>query len=221
MISMIITCYWVNPTLIDTTIDCLNSLNDTTDSEPEEVLIIDDGSPIEFEFTDNTDFIQQFRTISRENNGGYAAAVNTGLYYAKGDPIIVCNNDIKFIQPNWLKHLTQPLKEGYDISSIRTTDSDGWATEDAYEIDAKFGSIWAMKRKVYQALGGLDEGFGKGYFEDLDYHERAKQAGFKVVKNHAGIVEHQGKATFKEIDPEDKTYSIAKTRFIRKHGKLW
>ncbi|NBW15943.1 MAG: hypothetical protein EBR82_48965, partial [Caulobacteraceae bacterium] len=118
----------------------------------------------------------------------------------------------------WLAHITKPLEEGYDISSICTTDSDGWETEDVITEGNKFGSLWAMKREVYEKLGGLDEGFGKGYFEDLDYHRRAEQAELRIGKNHAGLAHHEGKHTFKEIDPIDLHFYEARDKFIAKWG---
>lgn len=220
MISIIIPCYWATTDLIETTIKCINSLNDTTDKEPSECLIIDDASPHELELIDTTDWAQRFEVISRNRNGGYAAAVNTGLFYSKGDPIIICNNDIEFIQPDWLNHLLIPL-ENYDICSIRTSDTDGYLTKNRLEEGAKFGSIWAMRRKVYETIGGLSEEFGRGYFEDLDYQRRAEDAGFKVIKNHAGLVEHTGKATFKEVDPSDDAFIEARKLFIKKWGGVW
>lgn len=218
-LSMVIPCYFENDMLIEMTIRCLNSLNNTTDDEPSEVLVIDDGSPLELE--DDTNFVQEIKVLRREANGGYAGAVNMGLFHATGDVIIVCNNDVVFIQPDWLKHLLKPLQEGYDISSIRTSDSDGWTTDDKITEGDKFGSIWAMKREVYETIGGLDESFGKGYFEDLDYQKSAEDAGFKVGKNHAGLVEHIGKATFSVTDPADTAYKKAMEKFKEKHGKIW
>lgn len=209
-ISVIIPAYWANNELLDMTTKCLKSL------EPaglDEVLLVDDGSPIQAKLGYHT------TNIRREENGGYAAAVNTGLAQAIGEILIVANNDLEFVDPHWLHHLTQPLKKGYDISSIRTTDSDGWETRDFLEEGAKFGSLWAMKREVYSTIGGLDETYGKGYFEDLDYLRRAEEAGFKVVKNHNGLVEHKGKATFKVVDPKDTAYHESMGKFIQKWGK--
>jgi GT2 family glycosyltransferase len=153
-------------------------------------------------------------------NGSYAVNVNNGLKAATGDYLVIMNNDIELIQPDWLDHLLKPLKEGYDISSIRTTEPDGWTTEDRYEEDAKFGSIWAMTRDTYETLGPLDESFGN-YFEDLDFHQRAKDAGLKIVKNHAGLVEHKGKATIKLVDPTDQNYLKARELFRNKWGRVW
>lgn len=156
-----------------------------------------------------------------DDNGGFAETVNKGLSIADGKYIIVCNNDVEFIQPDWLDHLLGPLKNGYDICSIKTSDNDGYLTEDRLEEGAKFGSLWAMRREVYDAIGPMEESFGKGYFEDLDFHKRAEDAGFKVVKNHAGLVDHIGKATFKEVDPNDEIYEAAKLKFKEKWGRVW
>jgi GT2 family glycosyltransferase len=210
-VSLIIPCYWANQELIDSTERCLASLDDPY----LQLIIVDDGSPLRHKPSKFDEFI-----VSNKNLG-YARAVNRGLDAANGKYIIICNNDIEFIQTDWLTHLLTPLENGYDISSIRTTDSDGWLTEDRLEENAKFGSIWAMKREVYDTIGELDTGFGKGYFEDLDYHKRAEDAGFKVVKNHAGLVQHQGKATFSDIDPDDKQYVSAMKLFRKKWGRVW
>lgn len=153
-------------------------------------------------------------------NDSYSVNVNNGLRASTGDYLVICNNDIEFIQPDWLEHLLEPLEKGYDISSIRTSDSDGYLVEDRLEENAKFGSIWAMTRRTYEILGDLDVSFGN-YFEDLDYHQRAKEAGLKVVKNHAGLVEHKGKGTFSKVDPKDTNYLLARELFKQKWREVW
>jgi len=189
-VSVIIPCLWTDQKYIDMTFKCVKSMGDIG-----EVLIVADQK-------------------------SFAKNVNVGLKAATGDILIICNNDIEFIQPDWLDHLLKPLDYGYDISSIRTTDSDGWQTEDKITEADKFGSLWAMKRSVYETVGLLDESFGN-YFEDLDYQKRAEDAGFKVAKNHAGLVEHIGKATFSEVDTSDTAYQLAMERFKEKWGKVW
>lgn len=217
-ITIVIPCYWANDELIETTLTCINSVNDTCDVE--EVLLIDDGSPEKLILEDNTDFRQRFTIITRENNGGYAAAVNTGLFYATGDIIIISNNDVEFIDPKWLYHLLKPLEEGFDISSIRTTDSDGWETEERIEEDAYFGSIWAIRRHVYDSIGGLNETFRKGTFEDKDYYNRAKAAGFRIAKNHAGLVQHAGRATNKVVFPNFEDFEEGKGIYKSIYGRI-
>lgn len=214
---MIIPCYWANHDLVEMTLKCIKSFDQF--DKPESWLLVDDGSPIRLEE-------EHWAVVERNKNGGYAAAVNSGLEVASSaltpfDVYIICNNDMVFMQPDWYSHLLEPLKQGYDISSIRTTDSDGWETEDKITEGDKFGSLWAMKRKVYETIGGLDESFGKGYFEDLDFKKRAEDSGFRIGKNHAGLVEHLGKGTFSRIDPDDGAYHKAMVRFKEKWGKVW
>lgn len=206
--SIIIPVYLVGLHLLGMTERCLDSLK--ASKYKGEVIIVDDGSPMALK--------TKYKVVERKTNGGYAAAVNTGLQEATGDILIISNNDIEFVQHDWLDHLLKPFEWGFDISCIRTSDSDGWLTDNRLEENAKFGSIWAMKREVYEKLGGLDETFGKGYFEDLDYRRRAINAGFKIAKNHAGVVEHFGKSTFREVDPADDHYRNGLIHYQKKWG---
>lgn len=208
-VSVVIPVYLLNQELMDTTYECLESLYGTTGVD--EVIVVDDGSPLKIDGT-------WFTVVEREKNGGFAAAVNSGLSKASGDAIIVCNNDVTFIQPDWLKHVLDPLENGYGIVSLRTTDADGWDVEDRLEDNAKFGSFWAITREALEAIGYLDERFGHGTFEDLDYWHRAQDAKVKICKNHAGIVEHHGKKTFKVIDPEDMLYGRNMFKYKEKWG---
>lgn len=208
--SIIIPCYFLNQELIDTTVACVSSLSF---GKPDEVIIVDDGSPLSAPELTAHPFADQF--IQRDVNGGYAKAVNSGLSAARGEVLIVSNNDIYFT-PGWMEAIMLPLKAGADISSIRTSDN-GYELEDKVTQGDKFGSLWAMKREVYDKLGGLSEEFGRGYAEDLDYRRRALNEGFTVAKNHGHLVEHEAKATFKQVDPEDTSYRKA----LRIYKKKW
>jgi len=208
-VSIIVPCYWLNEDLLLMTQRCLESILVGEHLEVE-LIVVDDGSPLKAELGDAIQIVLP-------ENQGYAAAVNAGLDAANGEYLVISNNDIVFIQPDWLEQLLKPLKEGAGISTIRTTEPDGWQTEDKYEENAKFGSLWAMTRATYEALGPLDERFGKGYGEDLDYWHRARNAGIRIVKNHNGLAEHLGKATFKVTDPKDSAFN----RFLIEYHKKW
>jgi GT2 family glycosyltransferase len=58
------------------------------------------------------------------------------------------------------------------------------------------GFCLLMKRAVFDAIGGLDERFGLGFFDDDDLAERARRAGFASAVAHDLFVHHFGSRTF-------------------------
>src|SRR5208337_2896469 len=53
-----------------------------------------------------------------------------------------------------------------------------------------------MKRTGYEAIGGLDEQLGLGFFDDDDLAERAHRAGFELAVAHDLFIHHFGSRTF-------------------------
>lgn len=206
--SIVIPCYWANQRLIDLTSNCIDSIGQYTTDYDYEIILVDDASPLKMDGT----------YLTLPNNLGYAGAVNAGVERAKGDVYVILNNDTE-VCPLWLESLTEPLKRGYDIMSIRTSDEHtGFNTEERVSDNDKFGSCWAIKSTVWHDLGGLDTRFGKGYFEDLDFYRRAREKGFKIGKNHEAVILHYGKQTFKDIDPEDTEYFKSLKLYEQKHN---
>ncbi len=58
------------------------------------------------------------------------------------------------------------------------------------------GFCLLMTRAVYEAIGGLDERFGLGLFDDDDLAVRARWAGFALAVAHDLFVHHFGSRTF-------------------------
>ena len=87
--------------------ECLDSLKDQTYSHFETILV-DNGS------TDGSaDFVQQrygdfVRTIRNEINLGFAGGNNVGIRNAKGDYIVLLNNDT-WADPHWLEELVKAI----------------------------------------------------------------------------------------------------------------
>jgi glycosyltransferase involved in cell wall biosynthesis len=81
------------------------------------------------------------------------------------------------------------------------------------------GFCLLMKRAVYDAIGGLDERFGLGFFDDDDLAERARRAGFELAVAHDLFVHHFGSRSFvgNGIDSERLLNENA-ARFAAKWG---
>ncbi len=82
------------------------------------------------------------------------------------------------------------------------------------------GFCLLMKRAVYEAIGGLDERFALGFFDDDDLAIRARQAGFELAVAHDLFVHHFGGRTFagNGIDTE-RLLSENQQRFAAKWGR--
>jgi len=159
--------------------------------------------------------IEDLQLILIADNAPYTVNVNSGLKAATGDILIIGNNDITFPE-KWLTELVQPLNNGYDVATCWTSDQK-YILEDKIEDNAKFGSLFAMKRQVYEIVGDFDEQF-KGYFADDDYRQRILAQGLTIGKNCNFVVDHIAKATYTLTDPEDEEFKKAKLLYEIKHG---
>ena len=213
-VSLIIPCYWYNAELEFMTVRCLKSIRDM-DNRIEKILV-NDGSPSMGRVSDlhvaYSDLINQ--RIDRPVNGGYSAAVNSGLEIAEGDIIIVGNNDLEFPR-KWLSGLLCVLDE-YDLATCWTSDQD-YVIKPEITEGGKFGSIFAMKRQILDTIGGFDEELS--YFADDDYKKRLTDAGFKIGFNNSLVINHQAKATYSKVDPDDAIYERCKLIYQAKHGE--
>ncbi len=81
------------------------------------------------------------------------------------------------------------------------------------------GFCLLMKREVYEAIGGLDEQFGLGLFDDDDLAIRAREAGFELAVAHDLFIHHFGGRTFagNRVD-RAKLFSENERRFAAKWG---
>ena len=208
--SLVITTYHRDEAMARLTDDCLKSLKY---GRPDEVIVVDDASPYHVEY------VGVDRYVWRERNGGFPECANSGFEVAKGDIIILSNNDLCYTR-GWLEAILKPLEQGFDISSVRMSDGDGYKTEEVITEDDWFGSLWAMRREVYDTIGGFDERFKGGTFEDKDYWVRARDAGFRIGKNHAVVVNHVGRATMDKLYPEQQDFKANAKRFKEKYGYI-
>ncbi|MBI1349395.1 glycosyltransferase [bacterium] len=196
---------------------CLESLRFRTD-EPYELIVVDNGS------TDGTvDYLRgqaDLRLIENAENRGFPAAVNQGLAIAQGQQLLLLNNDT-IVTTGWLRRLLDALHRDPQVGLVGPVSNqvsgpqqitvpyrdlaslDGFAWEwgqqhagQLQELERLVGFCLLFRREVLEQIGGLDERFGIGNFEDDDYCRRARLAGFRTVVAVDSFVHHFGGRTF-------------------------
>lgn len=197
--------------------ECVDSLRLRTD-EPYELIFVDNAS------TDGTrEYLQSLpgaHVILNSENRGFPAAVNQGLNVARGDTLLLLNNDT-VATTGWLGRMLdvfdrephvglvgpcsnrisgeQQVQVTYqDLASL-----DGFAwdwgrrhAEVIEDTDRLVGFCLLIRRELMDQIGQLDERFGIGCFEDDDYCRRALQAGYRCVIARDSFVHHFGSRSF-------------------------
>lgn len=93
---------------------------------------------------------------------GYAKPINKGLALAKGDFILVMNDDV-ILSEGQIRDLCDP--EAVTSPRINGIEKSFW------------GCVFCIPRWVYEKVGGLWEGYEISYFDDDDYLNTLRQAG--------------------------------------------
>jgi len=215
---------------IELTRACLESLDEHSQYEPLEIIVVDnassDGTPVFLsEWVANG---QNRRLILNDDNRGFAAANNQGLAVANGEYLVLLNNDT-YVTPGWIRTLVRYLQRDKTIGLIGpvTNNIGNEAKIDiAYEgmgemrlksaaytrrrigqtnplRTAAFFCVM-MPRTTYERVGTLDEAFGRGFFEDDDYCRRVEQIGLRVVCAEDVFIHHQLSASFDKLKQQDR-----------------
>lgn len=152
---------------------------------------------------------------------GFPAAVNRGLDAARGDYLVLLNNDA-VVCDAWLDQLVAladsdpqiglcgPMSNYASppqlVEGVPYRDLDGmhrfaaeWRAQHRgrwFTASKLSGFCLLIKRAVLDAVGGLDERFGLGFFDDDDLAVRARAAGFALAVAADCFVHHFGSRTF-------------------------
>lgn len=168
---------------------CIESIFKYTNMTDVELIISANGC------TDNTkEYLkhlkERFTSIGFENHFkyawsdsalGYPKAINSGIKMSTTDKIILLNNDTILLDQeknNWLTLLENPflLKKKCGISGPLISHSP--------EADRNFAIFFCVMvdRKVFDAIGLLNEEYGIGGGEDIEFCIEAENVGFEVVE---------------------------------------
>lgn len=224
--------------------NCLQSVFNT-DYSKLEVIVLDNGS------TDGSVSLikQKFSNvvlIENKSNLGYCEGNNMAVKRAKGDIIILLNNDT-LVDKNWVKEIVAVSNDphvgiigckllfvgtsiiqslGYSstvigyFKNLRLLELDNKKEViPIKEVDYVSGAALAIKRSLIQKIGLFDPMFF-AYFEDVDLCYRVKKNGYNVVVAPEAIVQHIGSCSWSTYAFK-RIYANEKNRllFIIKHYK--
>lgn len=207
---------------------CLQSIRGFTAYPNYEVVFVDnaseDGTKEWLTKLAATD--PEVRVIFNETNAGFATANNQAFEGASGEVFCLLNNDT-VVTPGWLWELVRAVAEQPDVglagpstngaaneafveAGYRTLgELPQWSEEFTWSHDGKRMSIpmlalfcAALRRRVWEEMGGLDERFGTGMFEDDDFSRRLRYAGYEVHCLQSAYVHHFQQATFRDMDTD-------------------
>lgn len=202
---------------------CLQSIEKFT-PQPHELILVDNGSndgTLDYLRKYANDH-NNVRVISNKENLGFAAGNNQGLAVAEGNYVLMINNDT-IVTDGWLGRMLSVFERYPEVgivgpvsnnvsgpqqvkeASYRSLEdmpsfAEKWSAEHAgesMEYQRVVGFCLLAGREVIDRIGGLDERFGSGNFEDDDFCLRAAAAGYKARIALDAFIHHTGSQTFK------------------------
>ena len=212
-----------------------------------ELIVIDNGSDEEtVNYLKSLEGIgHNIKIVFNEKNVGFPEGVNQGIKMAGGKYFLVTNNDI-ILTEHWVNKLINAAETDDKIgivgpisNSVSGAQLDKNAKYDSIEHMHKYadkislenaGQIQVfprvaflctlIKKEVVDRIGGLDERFAPGNFEDDDFCLRTQLAGFKTVIAKDVFIHHFGSRSFKAdgSDAYAERLKINEKKFVDKWG---
>lgn len=222
----IVVANWNGEAFLEEGLASLFSAAEAT-GRPYEFLVVDDASTdgsvalIQQRFP-------QVRLLCNPRNWGFARTSNRGAQASRGHVLVMMNNDI-VATGDLVARLVAPFFEASaDASAVSPLFAVGARTID-FQGDAPnhlcMDAVWqrggigkvvsdpparcattfvqagaaAYDRELFLTLGGFDEVFSPGYWEDYDLSYRAAKAGWRVLYEPAAVARHLGKGSLGQV----------------------
>lgn len=196
------------------TFECLHSIWHHADV-PYEIILIDNAS------SDETNaFINRVRNVTyhrNETNIGFPAAVNQGVRMARGEWVLLLNNDAE-ITRYMLSHLIRTGEEipycgavggklVYPDGRLQEAGSVIWNDGSCLgygrgdhpdkpeynfvrEVPYVSGACLLIKKQVFMDAGLLDEKYSPAYYDDTDLCMKIRELGYKVIYQPKAVLIH-------------------------------
>jgi GT2 family glycosyltransferase len=197
------------------TYHCLCSVLLAPNDASFEVILVDDGS------TDETmqagSLLNGVKVVRNEKALGFIKASNRGAAAARGDYVVMLNNDTE-VTPHWLDELVWPFEhiQGVGLTGAKLLYPDGtlqeaggivWNTGNPWnygrngnarhpkynytrQVDYVSGACIMVRRTLWKRMKGFAQEYAPAYFEDTDLAFRLRAEGLKTVYTPLAQVIH-------------------------------
>lgn len=219
---------------------CMESLRAT--SPDVEVIVVDNAST-DSSLSSLGDFHAHVDMIRNSVNRGFAAAVNQG-FAAKSTPFVLLLNPDVRVLPGAVALLRDVLSAHPKAGAVGGYVNDhylprqlptpgrivhenlGLSSHQEYanasgivRVEQPAAAALMVRRDAYDEIGGLDERFYPAWYEDVDFCQRLKTAGWEVYFARNAEFEHEGGYSADALGT--KAFAVAyyrnQLRYAQKH----
>ncbi len=195
----------------DLALGCLRAIRDRTDYRDRETILVQHGVRMRLENL-------AVKPLYYEGEFNFSRMNNLGAQAAGGDWLVFLNDDVTPLDRGWLtelaRHVARPevgiagARLLYPSGAIQhagivigMTGGAGHPHRDTFgspywnwldvtrNVSAVTGACMALRRAVFEELGGFDEAFPVN-FNDVDLCLRARQSGYEVIYEPAAVLRH-------------------------------
>jgi GT2 family glycosyltransferase len=202
------------------TIECLSAVLRNTPAPSYEIIVIDDGSNKPTQ--DILSKVKNITYVRNHENLGFLRACNRAAESAKGEFIVLLNNDVQ-VASGWLRALVETFSRYDNVGAVgpkvlfpdgRLQDAGGLIRRDGTtqliglfddpelprynsirEVDYVSGCCLIVDNRLFRELGGFDQSFAPAYGEDVDLCMRLRMRGLRILHNPESLVVHHLSAT--------------------------
>lgn len=222
---------------------CLRSISAHTSGTSYEVIVVDDAADAETKALLRR--VEGARVLVNRENIGYLRSVNRGAAVARGEWLVLCNNDIE-VGEGWLEALMDCVQSWADVGVVTPkylfpdgslNEAGGIIWRDGtgmnygrhdrperfqygFRREVDYGSAAALmvRASFWRQSGGFDELFLPMYYEDVDLCFRAREQGLRVVyEPRAQVVHIEGGTAGIDIASGHKRFQeVNRSRFVEK-----
>ena len=165
------------------------------------------------------------RVHHAKKNQGFGLSVNEAISRSDAEFILVLNSDTVVKED-----ILTPLCAAMDADPQLAVISPNHKTFAKYDINRflrrpggyvpayRFqGHAFLIRRAVFQAVGGFDSVFGRGYYEDIDLGRRLYLSGWRIGVHPDTFIFHEGGGSFGRGPAYQKLIKINRASYLSRY----